>query len=155
MKKKSLKSTKILKTLISITFASCLILFASTKNTEAACMDRGMPFVNSQNTTATYPGKCSQSNIAIDDITGPSQSFLYDFGEYVNYMLLTDGKISHYSVYASGILNDGTIIYAIKGYKCIIIHPSGVLTEACWGNTITPIASYTKYSFAPAYNEGR
>ncbi len=82
-------------------------------------------------------------------IEGPSQSFLEDWGRDETYVLETPSKTISYDVYASGILDDGTVVYAAKGHRFIAINREGVLTTGFWGGRIVPKRTYVSYNFGP------
>ena len=82
-------------------------------------------------------------------LTGPSQSFLNDFGYTEEYVLELDNKTIRYDVYASGVLDDGTIVFAAEDYICLAVRPSGALVVAEWGNRFVPKKIYYAYRLYP------
>ncbi len=82
-------------------------------------------------------------------LTGPSKSFLNDWGGTEEYVLELDNKVVSYDIYASGVLDDGTIVFAAEDYICLAVRPSGALVVAEWGNRFVPKKIYYAYRLFP------
>lgn len=84
----------------------------------------------------------------LDTVKGPSQAFLNDFGKDITYILESDDRSTLYQIYASGTLDDGTVVYAAKGFDCIAILPTKELIEGYWGGEgFVPYKIHKNYVF--------
>lgn len=87
--------------------------------------------------------------LTLSAVEGPSESFLEDWGDEETYLLETPSKTIVYKVYASGILADGTVVYAVTGYRFVAITREGTLITGLWGDAVVPKRTYVSYNFGP------
>lgn len=89
--------------------------------------------------------------LVLSQISGPSQSFLNDWNGTVRYKLVAD-DVYYYDIYASGVLSDGTVIFACEENRFVAILPSGILVEGEWGTewlyeALVPQRVFKNYTF--------